>query len=339
MSIRTAVIGYGIGGSVFHAPLIDATGGLEVTAIVTSNPDRAQRARERYPRATVFADADALFAAGGFDLVVITSPNVTHAPLAHRAIAAGVAVVLDKPIATSADEARGVVDAAASAGVPLTVFQNRRWDGDFLTLQDTLASGALGDVHQFDSAFEWWAPELGDRWKDTATPAEGGGILFDLGPHLIDQALLLFGDVTKVHAELDRRRGGESDDDAFLSLTHASGVRTKLWMSAIAPANRPRFRAVGSRAVFESHGLDPQELQSIAGMRPNDPAFGIHDDARAAALATPDGLQEMPLSPGRHLAFYELLEIALRGHGDVPVAPRDSIRALEIIEQALRQGH
>ncbi|MFJ4998513.1 Gfo/Idh/MocA family oxidoreductase [Microbacterium sp. NPDC088619] len=335
MSIRTAVIGYGIGGSVFHAPLIDATGGLEVTAIVTSNPDRAHRARERYPRATVFADTDALFAAGGFDLVVITSPNVTHAPLAHRAIAAGVAVVLDKPIATSVKEARGIVDAAEHAGVPLTVFQNRRWDGDFLTLQDTVKSGALGDVHQFDSAFEWWAPALGDRWKDTASPSEGGGILFDLGPHLIDQALVLFGEVEHVHAELDSRRGGASDDDAFVSLTHVSGVRSRLWMSAVAPANRPRFRVVGSDAVFESIGLDPQEAQSIDGMAPDAQGFGVHEDSRMARLDSSTKTAEVTLRAGRHLTFYELLAVALNRSAAMPVDPHDSVRGLEIIERAL----
>ncbi|GAB3601303.1 Gfo/Idh/MocA family protein [Microbacterium tumbae] len=336
MSIRTAIIGYGTGGSVFHAPLVEAEPRLEVAAIVTGNPRRAAAARERHPGATILPDTGSLFAAGGFDLIVVTSPNETHAPLAHRAIGTGIPVVLDKPIATSVREAAAVVSAAERAGVPLTVFQNRRWDGDFLTLRTHIDAGALGEIHQFDSAFEWWAPELGARWKDTATPAEGGGILFDLGPHLIDQAMILFGDVVGVHAELDRRRGGAADDDAFVSLTHLSGVRSRLWMSAVSPSNRPRFRASGSHAVLESHGLDPQEPQSIAGMRPTDPGFG--SGGQTATVATPDGSASIDLRPGRHLAFYEGVADALTAGADMPVDPRDSIRGLEIIELALRSG-
>lgn len=338
MTIRTAIIGYGTGGRVFHAPLISAEPRLEVSAIVTGSPQRAAAASAWHPTAKVFPDVDELFREGGFDLLVVTSPNETHAPLARRAIEAGIPVVLDKPIAASVQEAREVVDAAARASVPLTVFQNRRWDGDFLTLRDVISEGRLGEVHQFESAFEWWAPTLSDRWKDTATQAQGGGILFDLGPHLIDQAVLLFGEVAEVHAELDRRRpGGVSDDDAFLSLTHASGVRTRLWMSAVAPANRPRFRVVGSEAVFESVGLDPQEPQSIAGMRPTDAGFGSHQDGRTATIAGPGGSRSVPIHAGRHLTFYEKLADALTGAGELPVDSRDSIRGLELIERALAQ--
>lgn len=335
MTIRTALIGYGTGGRVFHAPLIDATEGLEVTAIVTSNPGRAQHAQERYPDTAVLADADMLFAAGGFDLLVVTSPNETHVPFARRAVDAGIPVVLDKPLATSAEDATALVEEAERAGVPLTVFQNRRWDGDFLTLKALIADGALGDIHQFDSAFEWWAPELGTRWKDTATPEQGGGILFDLGPHLIDQALVLFGDVVDVHGELDNRRGGGADDDAFVSLTHASGVRSRLWMSAIAPANRPRFRVVGSTGVFESYGLDPQEPQSIAGVSPTDPGFGLHADGRTATVFRPDGTREaIELQAGRHLSFYEQVADALAEGHPLPVDPRDSIGGLKVILEA-----
>lgn len=336
MSIRTAIIGYGTGGSVFHAPLIDAAPGFEVAAIVTTNPDRVHAAQQRYPLASVFPDVDALFAAGGFDLLVVTSPNATHVPFGLRGIEAGVPVVLDKPLATSSMDARAVAAAAEKAGVPLTVFQNRRWDGDFLTLRRLIAGGAIGEIHQFESAFEWWAPTLGERWKDTAAAEDGGGILFDLGPHLIDQALLLFGDVAAVHGETDARRGGAADDDSFVALTHASGVRSRLWMSAIAPASRPRFRVIGSTGVFESHGLDPQEAQSIAGLRPVDGGYGVHADGPTAWISRPSADSEpIELLPGRHLTFYEELAAALTTGTPLPVDPGDSIRGLEIIEAAL----
>ncbi|GAA3667369.1 Gfo/Idh/MocA family protein [Microbacterium marinilacus] len=335
MAIRTAIIGFGTGGRVFHAPLIASDPRFEIVAIVTRDPGRASAAAE-YASAEVIADPERVLSRNDLDLVVITSPNETHAALARRAIAARIPVVVDKPLGVSSAEARALVDEAEAAGVPLTVFQNRRWDGDFLTLRRQIDDGVLGEVHQFDSAFEWWAPQLTDRWKDTAIPEAGGGILFDLGPHLIDQALQLFGDVVEVHAELDRRRlGARSDDDSFLSLTHESGVRSRLWMSATAPANRPRFRVVGSQAVFTSHGLDPQEPQSIAGRRPLDPGFGVHDDGRTATIAGPHGEHDVPLLAGEHRAFYRVLGGALIGDGALPVNSLDAVRGLEIIETAL----
>ncbi|WP_432053333.1 Gfo/Idh/MocA family protein [Streptomyces xiamenensis] len=337
MTIRTAIIGFGTGGRVFHAPLLTAEPRFTVSAIVTTDPARVASAAGTYPRADILAGPDEVFARDDLGLVVITSPNSTHAPLARRAIAAGIPVVIDKPLGLSSAEAGSLVEEAEAAGVPLTVFQNRRWDGDFLTLRRALAAGDIGEVHQFESAFEKWAPTLLQRWKDIATPEEGGGILLDLGPHLIDQALLLFGDIVDVHAELDRRRpGAMADDDVFLALTHANGVRSRLWMNATAPANRPRFRVLGSRGVLTSHGLDPQEAQSKAGLRPLDPGFGVHADGRTALLATPDGERPAPLLPGEHLAFYRALGDALTSGAPLPVDPRDCVRGLEIIEAARR---
>ncbi|MFC9429755.1 Gfo/Idh/MocA family oxidoreductase [Streptomyces sp. NPDC056987] len=335
--IRTAVIGFGTAGRVFHAPLIAADPRYSLDAIVTGSPERARAARDTYPETDVLAYTDTLFArADQFDLVVIGSPNESHAPLARAAIEAGAHVVVDKPVAVTSAEARAVAAAAKAAGRVLTVFQNRRWDGDFLTLREVVAAGGLGEVRQFDSAFTWWNPRVGTGWKDLTGPEAGGGILYDLGPHLIDQALQLFGEVTEVHAELDRRRpGGFSDDDSFLTLRHVSGVRTRLWMSAVAPAPRPRFRVGGSRAVFRSDGLDPQEAQSIAGRRPGEAGFGVHEDGRTAVVEGPDGVAAVPLRAGDYREFYRLLAAALREGGPLPVDPADSIRALEIIEQAL----
>ena len=338
MPIRTGLIGFGTAGRVFHAPLISAAPRYELAAVVTSSADRAAVVRAEYPATDVLDDVDRLIhRAGDLDLVVIGSPNETHAPLAMRAIEAGLHVVVDKPMAVTSEAARSMAEAAARAGTSLTVFQNRRWDGDYLTLKAAVARGDLGQVQQFDSAFEWWKPTLGQRWKDTTRVESGGGILYDLGPHLVDQALQLFGEVRAVRAELDvRRPGGLADDDSFLSLHHTSGVRSRLWMSAVAPAPRPRFRVVGSRAVFRSEGLDPQEAHSIAGRRPEDQGFGLHDDGRTAVLETPGGVQPVPLLAGDYLEFYRLLADSLIHGGPVPVDPAESIRALEIIEQAQR---
>lgn len=346
--IRTAIIGFGLGGRVFHAPLIDADPAYQLVAIVTGDPERAADAHVRHPEARVIADVDALFdelAAGSLelDLLVVTSPNDTHAPLAHRALDAGIDVVVDKPFAVTVADAVAITDHAERLGRRVTVFQNRRWDGDFRTVAALIESGDLGEVRQFESAFEWWKTEVKDRWKDVATPAEGGGILFDLGPHLIDQAVQLFGPVDVagggVHAELDiRRAGAVSDDDSFLTLHHLSGVRSRLWMSAVAPVNRPRFRVVGSAAVAETWGLDPQERQLIAGMGVADAGFGLDTEHPDAVVRTPDSAQTVALQSGDYAGYYRSLAEALLSGAPTPVDPRDSEHVLAIIAEAHRQA-
>jgi predicted dehydrogenase len=342
--IRAAVIGYGLGGEVFHAPLLANDPAYRLSGIVTANEGRVAKATERYGEGIVIPDADSLFdRAADFDLVVITSPNATHAPFAHRALDAGLHVVVDKPFALTEHDARELNDHAEKTDRRLTVFQNRRWDGDFRTLRALIESGELGEVRQFESAFEWFKPELSAKNKDVDPADQGGGILFDLGPHLIDQALQLFGDVDVagggVHAELDRRRAGAvNDDDSFITLTHGNGVRSRLWMSAVAPANRPRFRVIGSKAVFSSDGLDAQERQAKAGMGVDAPEFGIDDVNPVGLVSSPDGEHQVPKQRGSYSEFYRLLAEAIVTGGAVPVDPRDSERVLRIIEEAHRQN-
>jgi predicted dehydrogenase len=189
-------------------------------------------------------------------------------------------------------------------------------------------------VWRFESRFEWWKPDRGSSWK-TATPvAEGGGILFDLGTHVIDQALRLFGDAVPVHHELfTRRPGGAAPDDAFVVLRHDTGVVSHLWMNGLAAQTGPRFRVLGSRAGFTKHGMDPQEAALRAGARPTDPGFG-HDPAAAAGVLGLDGATAaVPTEPGRYAEFYALLATALRDGTPVPVDPVDSVRVIELIER------
>src|SRR6266540_6523561 len=228
--LRVGILGYGIGGRVFHAPLVAATPGLTPAVIVTRNG--AAQVAVDYPEATIVPDADALFEQD-LDLVVVSTPNRTHVPLALRAIEAGVPVVVDKPFAPTAAEAQRVVDAAAAKGVGLTVFQNRRLDSDFLTVRKVLDSGRLGDVFRFESRYDRWVPKPKDNWREFGDPAEAGGLLYDLGAHIVDQALQLFGPVETVYAEVDRRRAGvQVDDDVFVALHHINGVRSHLWATA-----------------------------------------------------------------------------------------------------------
>ena len=204
--IRVAIVGYGLAGSTFHAPFIATTPGLEVGAVVTRDPERRAQARRDHPRARLFDTADELWAqADEVDLVVIATPNRTHVPLARAALTAGRAVVVDKPFAPTAAEAEALIDEARRRGLFLTVYHNRRWDGDFITLRRLVVSGSLGAVFRLESRFERWRPTPKGNWRERGDPAEAGGLLYDLGSHLIDQALVLFGPVRQVYAELDRR--------------------------------------------------------------------------------------------------------------------------------------
>ena len=196
-----------------------------------------------------------LFGLAALDVVVVASPNRTHVPLAIEALDAGFHVVVDKPLAASAADAARVIATARARGRLLTVFQNRRWDGDFLTLRRLVHDGRLGRVFRFESHFDRWRPDVKPGWRMSDAPEEAGGLLFDLGSHLIDQALVLFGPATHVYAELDRRRPGVTvDDDSFVALRHASGVRSHLSMGALVAQLGPRFRVLGDRRGTRSSG-------------------------------------------------------------------------------------
>ena len=338
--LRVGLIGYGLAGSVFHAPLIAAAPGMRLAAVVTSHPERAAQARADHPGAAVVDSAERVWErAGELDLAVVASPNRTHVPLAREALQAGLPVVIDKPMAAAVEEARGLVDEARRRGLLLSVFQNRRWDGDFLTLRRLLAEGALGDVHRFESRFERWRPTPKPGWREKADPAEAGGTLYDLGSHLIDQALVLFGPVRRVYAELDRRRPGVAvDDDAFVALTHASGVRSHLWMSAIAGEHAGRMRVLGSRAAFVKHGLDVQEEALRGGARPPAPAWGEEPPDRWGRLGVGEDWVQVRTERGAWPEFYARIAAAVRDGAPPPVDPADAVAGLEIIEAARRSA-
>ncbi|MEU7479681.1 Gfo/Idh/MocA family oxidoreductase [Lentzea sp. NPDC042327] len=326
---RAGLLGYGIAGRVFHAPLITSTEGMELAAVVTANPERQAQARADHPGARIVT-ADELFAMD-LDLVVVATPNRTHVEYARRAVEKGVAVVVDKPFAPTSSEARELVDAARAKGVPLTVFQNRRWDSDFLTVREVV--GRLGEVRRFESRFERWVPEVWDNWRERGAPEEAGGLLYDLGAHLVDQALELFGPVRHVYAELDLRRPGvRVDDDVFVALTHENGVRSHLWANAHAAHHGPRFRVLGSEGAFVVDGLDGQEDALAAGGRPTDPGWGA--EPRTGRLGVLGDATEVPLEHGAYQHFYRELQA-----GRIPVDPAGAVHALQVIEAAFTSAH
>lgn len=335
---RVGLIGYGIAGAYFHAPFITTTPGLELRAIVTGNTERQAQASRDYPGVRILDSVDLLWThAHDFDAVVIATANRAHVTLARAALDAGLAVVVDKPIAASAADARALIEHAKSRGRLLTVYQNRRWDGDFLTLRHLLLDGAVGEPLRFESRFERWRPTPKPGWRQLSTPEDAGGLLFDLGSHLIDQALLLFGPVASVYAELDRRHPGVLvDDDSFVALTHRSGVRSHLFMSAMAAQAGPRFRLLGSRGGYVKHGMDVQEDALRAGGRPDQPRWGEEPVESWGQLGHGDTLQRVPTSAGAYQEFYRVFERALRGDGPPPVDPADAANALDVIEAAQR---
>jgi predicted dehydrogenase len=336
--LRVAIAGFGLAGEVFHAPLVAATDGLCVAAVTTSDGERAARARAAYPGVHVAADADELLRdVDAIDLLVVATPNRSHVPVARAALARGIPVVMDKPISPDAEAAAALVEDFEAAGVPLTVFQNRRWDGDFLTLRRIVAAGELGEITRFESRYERFRPEVrGDRWRELGDPADGGGLLLDLGAHLVDQALTLFGPVLRVYAEVDARRpGAQVDDDVFVALEHERGVRSHLWMSAVAPLGGRSLRATGTRAGIETPGLDPQEAQLAAGLRPGDPGWGAGEPARVVDV---DGERTVAVENGAYECFYAAVRDALRDGAPLPVDARDGVAALRVIEAARRSA-
>jgi predicted dehydrogenase len=333
---RVALIGYGLAGSAFHAPFITAADGLELAAIVTSNEERRALARERYPETSLLAAPDEVWErAAELDAVVIAAPNRAHVALTLAALDAGLPVVVDKPLATNAAEGRMLVERAAERGRLLTVFQNRRWDGDFLTVRRLVEQGTLGTVVRMESRYDRWRPQVEERWRESPDPAEGGGLLLDLGSHLVDQALLLFGPVAAVHAELGLRRpGAQVEDDVFLALGHESGVESHLSMTLVAAQSAPRFRVLGTGAAFVKQGLDGQEEALRAGRTPDEPDWGVDPEERWGLIGTDGGARRVRTERGSYLAFYDGVAAALLEGAPPPVDPADAVAVLDVLDRA-----
>jgi scyllo-inositol 2-dehydrogenase (NADP+) len=340
-TLRVGLVGYGLAGSAFHAPLISTTPGLSLAAIVTADPGRRAAAGAAYPDARIVERAEDLWAEPGqLDAVVVASPNRTHAPLARAALEAGLAVVVDKPLTRTAAEGAQLAALAAERGLVLTVYQNRRWDGDFLTAKRLIEAGELGRVLRLESRFDRWRPVPKGGWRESGDPAEAGGLLYDLGSHLVDQALQLFGPATEVYAEVHTRRAGLTvDDDVFVALRHDGDVRSHLWMTALAASAGPRLRVLGDRGAYVKYGLDVQEDALRAGRRPTEPGWGAEDPAAHGVLTDAEGREHtVATEPGAYQEFYAGFAAALRDGAPAPVDPAGPIAALGVLEAARRSA-
>ena len=332
-SLRVALIGYGLAGRVFHAPLVRAEPRMRLRTIVTSDPERAARARADNPDAFVVPSAEDVWDhATDYDLVVVASANVAHREQAEAALRHGLHVVVDKPLAPDAATARLLMDLAESQDRQLHVFQNRRWDSDYRTVRALLEDGRLGHVHRMESRFERWRPRPESGWRESADPEQAGGLLLDLGSHLADQALQLLGPVSSVYAELGRLRDPDgAEDDVFVALHHHSGAISHLWAGAVAAQQGPRFRVLGSQGAFVVHGLDGQEDALRRGATPG-PGWGAEPPERWGRLYPDD--EVVPSLPGAWPEYYARVAACLHGEAPPPVEPAGVVDALRVLDAA-----
>lgn len=333
LPFNVALVGYGFVGKTFHGPLIAATPGLLLHTVVSSDPAKVHA---DHPGVKVVADLDAALADAEIDLVVIATPDPLHAPQAHAALDAGKAVVVDKPFAATLGQARALVDHAQRAGKLLSVFHNRRWDSDFLTLRALIADGALGEVVQYESHFDRFRPVVRDRWREK--PGAGG--LLDLGPHLIDQALRLFGPPQAVQADLAVQKDGGQAPDYFHLVLRYPRLRVLLHASQMTIDSRLRLAVHGTKGSFVKQGLDQQENALKAGVVPGSQGWGA--DPRPGTLTVADGegaaSREVEGVPGDYLAYYAAIRDALSGHGPNPVPPDEALAVMTLIDLAQRSA-
>ncbi|MFL9841479.1 oxidoreductase [Sphingomonas sp. ST-64] len=329
--VRVGLVGFGFASRTFHAPLIGAVEGMKIVAVASSDPAKVACT---LPGVAVVASHDALIARDDLDLIVIASPNETHAPIASAALTAGKHVVIDKPFTVTLDEARGLIAQAENAGRLLSVFHNRRWDSDFLSVSRAIRDGLVGEVAQFESHFDRFRPEVRDRWRERVVP--GGGIWFDLGPHLVDQALCLFGLPDWVQGDLAiQRAGGQADDWAQVVLGYGA-MRVVLHASMLVAGGSARFTVHGQRGSLIKARIDQQEAQLLAGMVPGSTGWGLDDDA----LTLFDGAGEKRIAAerGDQRRYYAGIGDAIRGEGANPVPAIEGLAAMAVIDAAQRSS-
>ncbi len=339
---RVALVGFGLGGSHFHAPFIEAAPRLELRAVITSDSERQAEVASRYPQARVLTDVEGLLDhLEDIDLVVVSTPNASHAVIADAVLRQGLPVVVDKPVTPTSTETRRLAALAEANGTAIVPYQNRRWDGDFRTAVDLLSHGTLGALHTFESRYERWQPRVPQgperAWKRDRQPGTGTGIVHDLGTHVIDQAIVLFGRPEAVYADVAvRRPEGRVDDDAFVALLYPSGPRVHLWTSAVAADLGPRFRLLGSEAAYVKFGMDVQEALLSEGHRPTEPGWGEEPETSWGHLVAGAERRPVPTLPGSYGLFYTAMAAFLLDGGAPPVDVADAIVTAEVIEAALR---
>ena len=327
--LNVGLIGFGFSGRVFHAPVIRAVDGLRLTTIVQRHgtPD------PRYSDVEVVRSVEELLTRT-IDLVVIATPNTSHHPIAQQCLLAGRHVVIDKPFTTTLREAEELIRLGAARRRVLSAYQNRRYVGDFVTLRNLLSEGVLGRVTLFESHFDRFRPELRPgAWREQAQP--GSGIWFDLGPHLLDQALVLFGTPQAVSADIRVEREGAAADDAFDVTLHYPGMRALLRASMLALSPGPTFAVHGTKGSFVKYGLDPQEAALKSGRTPDESHWDSEPPEMYGRLTTPEGTRTVPTIPSSFTQYYENIRDAILGKTQPAVTPEQVLNVMRGLELAV----
>ncbi|MGA6957036.1 MAG: oxidoreductase, partial [Candidatus Acidiferrales bacterium] len=335
--LQVALIGYGMAAKVFHAPLISSVSGLRLSHIVSSKPDVV---KQDWPDAKVLARPAEAFSNPEIDLIVVATPNDSHCDLAQRALGAGKHVVVDKPFTTSVAEAAELAALAKKTGRVLSIFHNRRWDGDFLTLRALISEGRLGEVLHFESHYDRYRPLVRKRWREQPGPASG--IWYDLGPHLIDQALQLFGTPEGIRADLEMQREGAQTVDYFHVVLRYGRARVILHASSLVRGDLPRFIVHGRVASYVKYGMDSQEEALKRGERPGGADWGV--DPRDGTLILRDGNTEaetsaaVPTARGNYRGYYEAVRDAILRGAANPATPEYGVLVMRVLEAGVESS-
>lgn len=335
--LRLAVIGYGFVAHVFHAQLISQTDGLELAAIVAPAHDQAAQARTDYPSATVYEDIERFFAdIDQYDAVSIGTPNATHVAMATRILRAGKPVVVDKPAAESAAEARKIIAVSEQTGVAATVFQNRRNDSEILSICKYMQDLDLGRIVRFESRYRFFRPQVETGWREQNPNGDAKGVLFDLGAHILDQAVKLFGPISSVYGEVEKlREGAAVPDDFFIAARHANGVISHVQGTLVSSTDVPRLVVQGTKGSLQVNSQDPEEDQLKEGMKISDPDFGVMPDPTVHYVDADGKEHILPAVKGNQPLFYQQWRNFLNGEGAIPVDINESVDVLELLEKAL----
>ena len=327
--LKVGVIGYGYSAKTFHIPLINASELFQLAAISSSQKDTIAI---EYPDVVVFETAQDLIASTTVDLVVITAPNAAHYPIAKQCLENRLHVVVEKPMVTTSVQAEELVSIASERGLVLSVFHNRRWDGDFLTVKTLINNELIGDIRFFESHFDRFRPVVRQRWREQ--PGPGSGIWFDLGSHLVDQAVNLFGLPEAVTARCLPMREGSETTDYFHVLLHYKNLEVVLHGSCFSAAPNNRFRVEGTAGSYLKYGLDPQEQQLKKGIRPDDPSYGVENTQDYGRFYSDLSNEPVKTEKGCYQQYYSEISAAIESGAENPVNPEDAVEVLKILELA-----
>ncbi|TFV95883.1 oxidoreductase [Algoriphagus kandeliae] len=331
--LRVALVGYGSVAEKMHAPLIDVCPDLELTAVVERHSNRCE---EKYPQVQTFRSFDSLLEQGEVDLIVITTPNEFHFPMAKQALEAGKHVVVDKPVTIYSWQAEELQKLASQKGLVCSVFHNRRFDGDFKTIQQLISEDILGRIVYLESHFDRFRPNVSENWREKDVP--GNGITYDLGSHLIDQVVLLFGLPFAIQADIQRQRDGAVADDHFDIVLYYGHKKARVTAGVLVNAPTPKFLLLGEKGSYQKYGLDVQEAAFKAGIKPEGADWGVEPKESWGKLYLENETKSFPTLPGDYRVFYQNVADAILQDKELSVTLSQTIGVLKLIEAAFESS-